>query len=192
MDTIKFGKATLHINFLGDMGEDYLGAGYWETSLKALHDLHEISQFKTDNFEFYNRDPIWDPDEHDEDETYGDSNGDVMILFLGAAHYHGGEFTIDYHGSEYWFWHDAVHAEYDCGDGTDLYIDSDGEERALIEGAILAIKNGVPFSDVLSELSEVNQLDASTGMSFEERFGYKFDPVVALLEDSRVNVTIEA
>lgn len=173
--TFKLDNATFRVSFY-DTDPEFTGDCQWEIKRKHLADVWAQGEFRTDEFSYPDE---WQEfgDDDDPDETVYPGNADALICFAAAASQaKPATYEIDYHGSPYWFFHDMVHAEYDSGDGTDIYIDESSEERALPMGAKLAVQHGVSVAEVLREL-------VKAGNEFKERFGYEFDPIESFLSD---------
>lgn len=171
----KLGNATFSVTFY-DGDDEFTGACSWEVKRKYLADVWAQGEFRTDDFNDPSEWQEFDEEDDDPDETIYPGSADALICFAAAAsECRPAEYAIDYHGSAYWFFHDMIHAEYDSGDGTDIYIDSDSEERALPMGAVLAAKAGVSIAEILREL-------VKAGSEFESRFGYSFDPIDSFLD----------
>jgi len=179
--TYKIDNATFNVTFAGDNGEEYTGACSWEVNLAGLIRVYSETEFHLDHFNDSDQFTEQDAGDVDADEDYSDGSADALIIFLAAASQlkTAKTFDITYYGEPYWFFHDTVHAEYDSGDGSEVYIDQDAEERALPMGAERAAKAGAPIADILREL-------VKAGNEFEERFGYKFDPVSAFLDSVEI------
>lgn len=178
--TVKLDNATFHVTFHeGD--EEYTGMCSWEVKRKQLADLWAQGEFSLDDFS----DPEeWQEfaDDDDPDETIYPGSADALIIFLAAASCaKPAEYALDYYGSAYWFFHDIIHAEYDSGDGSDIYINEDSEMRALPMGAKLAAEHGVSISEILRELSKAQS-------EFKERFSFDFDAIESFLDS--VTITI--
>ncbi len=176
--TYKLDNATFHVTFF-DGDDEYTGASHWEVKRKDLADIWAQNEFSLKEF---NESPeAWedDPDDPD-DEMICPGSSDALVIFAAAASQcNPTEYELDYHGSAYWFFHDMVHAEYDSGDGSALYIDESSEMRALPEGAKRAAKHGVSISEIIRELAKV-------GPEFKERFKFDFDAVEAFLDEVEI------
>jgi hypothetical protein len=179
-------NATFIVN-LHEGNEDepgMVGIGtFWEIKRKQLAEVYKASEF---NLNFWagdtTQDLDFDPECDDEDDEVS-ADADSLIIFAAAASQLApAEYKLDYHGSGYWFFHDMVHAEYDSGDGSDLYINEDAEMRALPMGAKLAALADIPFSEIIGELSKVRP-------EFHERFGFDFDAIEKFLESVTVTVS---
>lgn len=173
--TYKLDNATFVVTF-HEGYEEFTGECAWST--KYVHLAQMLQEGMTDK---HLCDYVSIPDEYDDDdESELISNADALICFLAAASQADPHtYEIEYHGEPYWFFHDSVHAEYDSGDGSDLYVNEESEERALPIGAERAARHGVPIADIVREL-------AKAGAEFEDRFGYKFDPLTAFFDSVEV------
>jgi hypothetical protein len=173
--TYKTDDATFNVTFRqGD--DEFTGNCSWEISLADIAKIYAETEFHLDHFS----DPAAFTEynsEFDTDLMFHDGSADALIILLAAASQLETPTTFDltYHGEPYWFFHDTVHAEYDSGDGSEVYIDEDSETRALPMGAERAAEAGAPISGILREL-------VKAGNEFEDRFGFAFDPVEAFLE----------
>ena len=176
---VKLDNATFDVSFHDDDDwEDHTGMCDWTVSKKQLADVYAATNFKDDNFE--PQDLTFDPEHDDDDEMAEMADADSLLIFLAAAStLPPTTYKIDYTGQAYWFFHDMIHAKYDSGDGSDVYIDENSEMRALPMGAKLAAEHGVPISDIIKELSKA-------GKEFEGRFGFDFDPVKAFFDSVEV------
>lgn len=177
--TTTLDNATFHVCF-SDGGEEFTGDRAWSVNRKQLAELYAASEFKADFFNDPDEDLTFDPELDDHSEEVWVSSADALIVFLAAASQaEKALYEIDYHGSPYWFFHDMIHAEYDSGDGTDIYINEESEERALPMGATLAAKAGVSISEILTELVKAQG-------EFKERFGYDFDAIESFLDSVEI------
>jgi len=175
--TVKLDNATFHVTFREHGHEEMTGDCMWAVNRKQLARVANETKMDRDFFDGNEEALEFDPecDDESDEETIG--SADALIVFLAAAsQLPPAEYSLDYHGSAYWFFHDMIHAEYDSGDGSSVYIDEDSEMRALPMGAKLAAEHGVPIPDILKEL-------AKAGNEFEGRFNFEFDPVEAFLND---------
>ena len=171
---VKLDKATFRVTF-NEGDDEFTGDCSWEVNRKQLGDLYKESEFALDDFN--------DPDEwmvhfddDDEEQTVYPGSADSLIVFLAAASQaKPAVYEISYHGVSYWFFHDLIHAEYDSGDGSSIYIDQDSEERALPMGGKLAAQHGVSISEILGEIAKAQA-------EFEGRFGYEFNAIKAFLD----------
>jgi len=172
--TITLDNATFKVRFYEGDADPELGAGYssWEVKTQHLADM-----LKRDMTDRYLDDSIDYEEEYDDDDKTHISSADALICFLAAtSQADSATYEIDYHGDAYWFFHDMIHAEYDSGDGSAVWIDENSEMRALSEGAKLAAKHDIPISDILRELTRATP-------EFHDRFGFEFDAVAAFLEN---------
>ena len=172
---ITLDNATFDVTFRDHGYPEMTGDCYWEVNRKQLAELAEASDMSPDFFNDPDEDLAYDPELHDEDDEVTVNSADALICFLAAASQQPkATYTLDYYGSEYWFFHDLVHAEYDSGDGSAVYINEASEERALPEGAERAARAGVSISEILTELAKAQG-------EFKERFGYDFDAIESFL-----------
>lgn len=105
------------------------------------------------------------------DACFSISSPDEAIAIVAAMIHLGGEWSLNYQGSEseYWFWHDMHHAEHDTyvdeRDGhTTLEVSEGCEMHAMIGGAERAKANGVPIADIARQLVKAEQ-------AWSNRFG---------------------
>lgn len=158
--------------------EDAYDRGFTGGFVAIVNKKQHAEVYKLGEFTHYDERPEFDPECDDDDETDTITTADHLICFLAAAATHlpkGTEIVLEYRGREYWFFHDLIHAEYDSGDGTDIYVDADSEQRALIMGAKLAAEHAVSIADIVREL-------ATAENEYKERFGYETDALVSFLE----------
>lgn len=94
--------------------------------------------------------------------------GDNIIISLYMMGQEGGTFNFEYHGNEYWFFHDLNHALNDCH--PDLYVSDWAEEQALIEGAKMAFRNKVSIGKIFRELILVEPI-------FQDSYNYSSNSV---------------
>lgn len=175
--TIQLGVATIHAEVDDSMWVEYLGDSRWRF-LKT--DIEKIeSHFDMFGSRLYERHEDLDTLEDDDWVEY--CNTDSGILILACMEKLGGEWSIEWSGeSEYWFFHDVDHAQFDTwvgekGNSPELTIDSGSqEERALINGAKSALRAGVSLGSVCQQLAKAEKY-------FEERFGY---PIKSLWENA--------
>lgn len=173
--TYKLDNATFLVTFREHGYEEMTGDCAWEVKRQALAHVAHSTEMSRDFFD-NSEDLEFDPETDDEDEEVTIGSADGLIVFAAAASTcEPATYEIDYHGSGYWFFHDMIHAKYDSGDGSAVYINEQSEERALPMGAKLAAEAGVPISEILREL-------VKAGNEFEGRFGYPFDPVESFLD----------
>lgn len=92
------------------------------------------------------------------------TNPDEAIAIVAAMIHLGGEWSLSYHGSEseYWFWHDMHHAQYDANvdarDGHVTLAVEEGCEIAAMEGGAEKAKAfGVPIADIARQLVKAEQ-----------------------------------
>lgn len=171
---VKLNNATFLVT-LHNGGDEYTGECAWEVKRKQLAEVFAATEMDNDFFGMESEEFVFDPDD-DEDEGSVHSSADALIVFLAAAsRCEPTTYEIDYYGSGYWFCHDLIHAEYDSGDGSSIYIDQDSEERALPMGGKLAAQHGVSISEILGEIVKAQG-------EFESRFNYKFDAIEAFLD----------
>lgn len=163
----------LDVDFGNDYDNEYTGACLIEVNRKQHAEVYGLCQFAN-----WDEEPSFDSECDDEDETVYMTNADHMICFLAAAQDNlpeGTKVSLSYHGTPYWFYHDLIHAEYDSGDGTDIYVDADSETRALVMGAKLAAENGVSVAEIVRELAQAEK-------EYKERFGFETDALVSFLD----------
>ena len=108
--------------------------------------------------------------DNEEDETIQVSIPDEAIIILNGMMQWGGTFEIGYVASRssYWAFHDIIHAREDVENGKLEAIEQWREDRALINGAILAIQHNQPFAEILRELVSVESIEGS--LSYSARF----------------------
>ena len=133
--TFKLDNATFQVSFYeGD--DEFTGSCSWEVKRKQLADVWAQETFETDDFSDVDEDdgPQFDEDD-DPDETVYPGGADALIVWAAAASQcKPAEYELSYHGSPYWFFHDMIHAEYDSGDGSAIFVNEDSEMRALPMG----------------------------------------------------------
>ena len=162
----------LDVDF-SDGDDDFLGEASCEVNKKQLAEIYSVVEIA-----HLDETPEFDPECDDDDETVYIGNTNGIICFFAAAQQvlpDGAKVSVSYIGEPYWFYHDLIHSEYDSGDGSDLYVDSECEERALIMGAKLAAENGVSIADIARHLAKAE-------VQFKERFGYEADALGSFLE----------
>ena len=159
-------NADFVVHFGSDYDEDPYGdgtpgfGGTFEVDRKAYAKLYAEHEFALYSFDGL--------DEDDEDEEILEIPiGDDFIVWANAASIEGGKWEVTYNGNPYWFFHDLIHAQYDCSGGN-VEIDryGDAENRALFMGAEMAYDHDVRLNVILKEL-------ARTLKPFEERFGHE-------------------
>lgn len=179
--TYTLDNATFQVTFREHGYEEMTGDCFFEVKRKDLAHVAENTELNRDYFD--SDDIGYDPEEDDEEDEVQVSGADALLLFAAAAStLPPATYTVDYYGAPYWFFHDMIHAEYDSGDGSAVFINEDSETRALPMGAIAAARAGVPISDILREL-------VKAGNEFEDRFGFEFDPVSAFLDSAEITLT---
>mgnify|MGYP000323059752 CR=1 FL=1 len=107
-------------------------------------------------------------------------DADAGIKIVAALGTIPGEYNISWHGeNNYWFFHDWQHVLNDTEiniypDYTknliEIRVDGHNEERAHIEGAKDAIRNGCDISDVIEAINSVMR-------EFESRFKYSISKI---------------
>jgi hypothetical protein len=106
---------------------------------------------------------------------------DDWIVFLNAAstdpRY---KYEVDFSGLPYWFWHDVIHAQNDVQGGS-IAVDDQSENRALYEGAVLALAKGVPLADIVRELVKAE-------VEYERRFSCPTKALDRFLRELKVSV----
>jgi len=178
-------NATFHVTFRnGD--EEFTGACSWEVKKKQLAEVFDATEMDLDFFSMEPEEIAFDSECDDEDEEMHIGSADALVVFAAAASTcKPATYEIDYYGSGYWFFHDMIHAKYDSGDGSAVFINSASEVRALPMGAKLAAEAGVSISEILREL-------VKAGNEFEDRFGFAFDPVESFLDSVEFTLTVNA
>tara|TARA_R110000822_G_scaffold170624_5_gene310482 strand:+ start:825 stop:1400 length:576 start_codon:yes stop_codon:yes gene_type:complete len=177
---VTIGSATFNVSFGDDYDEDPYGDGTpgfdgrFEVNRQKFAKLYDGWEWKLYELqdEYGGDDALmFDPEEHDEDDTISVSNGDDFITFFNAAMLDGGTWDIKYDGNPYWFFHDVTHAQNDTHGG-EVYVDPEGyaEDKALFEGATLAHENGIGLGVIFKQLAQVLK-------PFEERFGRPTDAI---------------
>lgn len=179
--TYKIDNATFHVTFRDHEGE-MTGDCMWEVNRKQLAHVAASSEMDRDFFDGNEEVLEFDPECDDEDEEATIGSADALIVFAAAAsQLPPAEYALDYYGSGYWFFHDMIHAEYDSGDGSSVYINEDSEMRALPMGAKLAAQHDVSISEILREVLKAQN-------EFKDRFGFDFDAIDSFLDS--VTLTI--
>lgn len=162
---ITIGTATVDVDATSDSypGE-MLGDGSWEFAFK------DLERFADEKMDIHMEIHEFDDDEKPEpDSTLTVSDADTAILLLYRMGRTGEKFAVSYEGpdSAYWAFHDIDHARNDVGDTDDgkgeIYIDGANEDRALSQGATLALEYGIPVADIVRELVKAES-------AFSERF----------------------
>lgn len=110
------------------------------------------------------------------------NNTDDYIVILWGMSQVNESFEVTYFGdSPYWFFHDMVHAIDDVEEG-EIYVDDFREERALVNGAILALDMGCELSDIVRQLVKAEPLFAS-------RFEYETETLTKFLNGIKSWIT---
>lgn len=173
-----------------DVGDEYPGYTNWvfkvehlKAVLAKFDSLHNdfsiteaIDNFIENNDEFEASGLADLPDDCEISITDTDS-GIKIVAALGTI---PGEYNISWHGeNNYWFFHDWQHVLNDTEiniypDYTknliEIRVDGPNEERAHIEGAKDALKNGCDISDVIEAINSVMG-------EFESRFKYSIKQI---------------
>jgi hypothetical protein len=106
----------------------------------------------------------------------------IEVLYLcGTLPNH---YTFWYFGNPYWLFHDVIHAGHDVSDNG-VHIGELEEAHALLEGAKLALANGVSLSIIVRAL-------ASTEKEYRERFSSEPTALDSFLEyyENQVQVQV--
>lgn len=174
MERIEWNGLVLLVHF----ADGYDSDEYTGQMTAGVNKKQHAEVFSEIEFTHYDEKPEFDPECDDEEEDIYIGTADALICYLAAASEalpKGTEIAIEYHGSPYWFFHDLIHAEYDSGDGTDIYINSDSERRALLMGAKFAAENGVSLSEIARQLVIAER-------EYKERFGFETDALESFLD----------
>lgn len=174
----KIGNATLNVTF-HDHDPEFAGECLVELNKKMLFLLYKCKGFNSD---YMDDEQLEYAGDDDESSTVTISSADQLIFILAAARDSAPmTWEIDYYGAPYWFFHDLDHAENDCDDGMEIFVDDSAEMRALVDGAKNAVTAGCSASGVITELANIRK-------DFSERFGFDFDPVEEFLDCCELKV----
>ena len=121
-------------------------------------------------------------DEIDTEEGYI-YDTDTMLCVLAVALERDMPLSIEWYsdGSVFWLFHDLAHVwndvtayEEDSTWTAEIYVDGMSEDNANIEGARLAMANGLTLYDVVREIADVEK-------EYKERFGFDSRALEAIL-----------
>ena len=189
--TKQLGNATICADIDDSMWVDTIGDSVWRFQKRDIERIE--SEFDMFGTRLYER--TEDLDDYEEPDDFVEfHNVDAGILIVACMLKLGGEWSIEWSGeSEYWFFHDLDHAEFDVwvgGEGTrpDFSVEGESEVRALVNGAQEAIRAGVDLSSVCQQLAQAEK-------QFEERFSYQparlWENSLAGIVASHQNETVE-
>jgi hypothetical protein len=116
--------------------------------------------------------------------SYMHSGADCLIELLYLCGTLPDHYIFSYFGNSYWLFHDIIHAEHDVSDNG-VHIGELEEARALLEGAKLALANGVSLSIIVRAL-------ASSEKEYRERFSSEPTALDSFLEyyENQVQVQV--
>ena len=135
---IKLGAATLLVETSNHTTE-FFGDTYSKFSRNLLNKYCE---------DYHLSDPDIIPDE----EPIITNADDCICLLWWIMMFGKGTYRVQFSStSDYWLFHDLVHARRHTNGGT-VYVTSTLEEEAFLEGAKEAFLKGVPLSSIVKEL----------------------------------------
>jgi hypothetical protein len=178
----RMGNATIVVNCAEynaaqDIGDDAVGGG---DAVIKTRDFHRV--LKRQGFLTYSV-TAHEVAEHFREDPDGEISvsNDDLIGFLNAIQTEPQrKFSVYFGGLSYWFWHDVTHAKNDVQGGI-IHVDATSENRALYNGAKLALEQGTPLEQIVREL--VNAEGA-----YETRFNAKSNALERFLSEIKVDI----